>query len=562
MTGGRPRGGRGADSARRPDELWLIDGPGREPPAPGDLRVAVAYPASYEVAMSNLGFHAALRAFIELPGVSCERVFVDPSLADLGRSYESGTPLSEFDLVAFSVSFEEDFLGIARALDASGVPLRSSDRRVDDPIVVMGGVCASLNPEPVAPLLDAVLVGDADSLVPPAVSTIASSRGLKRSDRLRRLAEVPGAYVPGLYAIEADEHGAVAGFGAAAGAPLPVRPAVDPPGGRPASSAVLSGGAHFEDMFLVELSRGCAWDCRFCAAGHVYHPARFRRTDEILAAAEEALQSTRRVGLVSASLVDHPDSKEILARLIELGAEVNVSSLRIERVDDELAVLLSRAGTRTVTLAPETGTEDLRRVLGKGIRDDEILAAAGALARAGIETLRLYFMVGVPGETDDDIDAIAALVRRIRAEFTAGRPGIAVAISASALVPKPRTPFQWLPMADERTIRRRIARLRRRLAADKIYRFSSVGPREALREGVLARGGRSVASAIERSAVGGLPWKAALRRSGVDAGAIVGREYHADEIFPWEIVEVGPPRERLLASLRTAKSLIDDRSWG
>jgi radical SAM superfamily enzyme YgiQ (UPF0313 family) len=510
--------------------------------------------------MSNLGFHAALRAFLERPGVSCERAFLDPPLSAVGSSYETGTPLAEFDLLAFSVSFEADFLGLARTLDASGVPLWSSERGDDDPIVVMGGVCASLNPEPVAPFLDAVLVGDADSLVPPAVSALAASRGLGRPERLRRLAEVPGAYVPSLYAVERERGGAIAGFSAAAGAPLPVRPALDPPGTRPASSVALSAGAHFERMFLVEASRGCSWDCRFCAAGHVYHPAGFRPAAAVLTAVEDALPRTRRVGLVSAALVDHPESKAILARLVDLGAEVNVSSLRIERVDDELAALLARAGVRTVTLAPEAGREDLRAVLGKCVSDDDVMAAVASLARAGIETLRLYFMVGVPGERDEDVDAIAALVRRIRAEFTAGRPGIAVAVSASALVPKPRTPFQWIPMADERTIRRRITRLRRRLAAEKIYRFSSLGPREALREGALARGGRGMASAIERSALGRVPWKAALRRSGVDVEAIVAREYGADEIFPWEIVQAGVRRERLLASLETSRSLVERRA--
>ena len=274
---------------------------------------------------------------------------------------------------------------------------------------------------------------------------------------------------------------------------------------------------------------------------------------------ERALGHTARVGLVSAALVDHPESREILARLIELGIELNVSSLRVERIDDEVAGLLAQAGVRTVTVAPETGREDLRTILGKNISDEEIVSAARSLAQSGIETLKLYFMVGVPGETDDDIDAIVDLVRKIRSAFTAGRRGIKVAVSASAFVPKPRTPFQWLPMADERTIRRRTALLRRRLAGERIYRFTSAGPREAVREGALARGGRELADALVLSAVGRVPWKAALKRSGVDAGAIVRRECREDEVFPWDIIEVGVPKGRLLASLATAKGLIASR---
>lgn len=561
MTRGRRRSQR-ATAPVRPDETWLIGGSGGTLSARGSLRVALAYPATYEVAMSSLGFHAALRAFSEEPGVSCERAFLDPALSAVGVSYEGGAPLSAFDLVAFSVSFEADYLGLARLLAASGVPLRASDRTGDDPLVVMGGICASLNAEPVAPLLDAVLVGDADAIVPSLVASVASSRGEGRSGRLLSLARVPGAYVPQLYDVEKGDDGALAGFQAAAGASLPVLPAVDPPSGRPAASVVLSEGAHFESTFLVELSRGCAWDCRFCAAGHVCRPVRFRPAAEVLAAVEGALPFTHRVGLVSAALVDHPEAKEILARLIDVGAEVTVSSLRADRIDRELADLLARAGIRTVTVAPEAGRDDLRAVIGKNVSNGEIVQAARTLAHAGIETLRLYFMVGLPGEEDDDIDAIVALAGRARDAFVSGRKGARLAVSASAFVPKPRTPFQWLPMADERTIRRRIGSLRRRLAGERIFRFSSAGPREALREGVLARGGRELAPAVELAGAEGVPWKAALRRSGIDAAAIALRERGEAEVFPWEVIEAGVPRERLQASLRSARRLLGDRREG
>jgi radical SAM superfamily enzyme YgiQ (UPF0313 family) len=210
-------------------------------------------------------------------------------------------------------------------------------------------------------------------------------------------------------------------------------------------------------------------------------------------------------------------------------------------------------------VAPETGREDLRAILGKGVSDERILAATASLAGAGIESLKLYFMLGVPGETDEDMEAIVDLVREIRSAFVAGRRGIKLAVSASAFVPKPRTPFQWLPMADERTIRGRTALLRRRLARERIYRFTSAGPREAVREGVLARGGRELGEALVLSAVDRLPWKAALRRTGVSPGAIVWRERGEDEVFPWEIVEVGVLRGRLLASLSAARSLIASR---
>jgi radical SAM superfamily enzyme YgiQ (UPF0313 family) len=503
--------------------------------------------------MSNLGYQTTASAFAGDSRVRCERAFRDGPAA---RSYETRTSLSGFDVIAASVSFERDFLGLVERLAASGIPVRARDRGDGDPIVVMGGVCAHLNPEPVAEFLDAVLVGDAGAIVPGLVEAVSSSAGAPRAARLDALARAPGAYVPSLYEV-LEEGGVVRGFRAARGAPLPVLPAFDP--GALPQSTVLSDGALFENVFLVETGRGCARGCRFCAAGHALVPRRTRPGDDVIAAIRSALPHTRRVGLVAAALGDHPDSRRILGEVCDLEGEANISSLRAEAVDDEFASLLVRSGVRTATLAPETGSEPLREIVGKRMPDAVLFRAAESLARAGVERLKLYFMVGLPGERPGDVLAIPALAREIAVVFAAGRRSAPVSVSVTPFVPKPRTPFQWVAMAPERELRDRLSLVRRALATRPRLAFSCDGPREARLEAVLARGGRGVSTAVELAA-GGVPWKAALRRAGVGADAVVGRERGDDEVLPWEIVEVGVPRAALLDSLRRARALIAGRS--
>jgi radical SAM superfamily enzyme YgiQ (UPF0313 family) len=504
--------------------------------------------------MSNLGFHAALRAAREVPGVLVERAFWRGRGS--GRTYESDAPLSAFDVVAFSTSFEDDFFRIPAMLSAGGVPVTTVERSDDDPFVVMGGFCSALNPEPVAPFLDAVLIGDAPVLVPALLARLEAGAGRPRRARLEDLAELDGSYVPSLYEV-VREDGAVVGFESPTGAPLPVTPAF--PSDDIATSVVLSDAAHFEDMFLIETARGCARGCRFCAAGSLGRPVRVHDADRVIGAALDALEHTSRIGLVSASLGDHPEIVAIASALVEAGAELNVASLRAESLTGDIASVLAAAGTRTVTIAPEAGSLELRRIIGKPTTEEALRRAARLLADEGIPRLKLYYMIGLPGEEERDIEAIAELTAGLVDVFAGGRAGARVSVGASPFVPKPRTPFQWMPMTERRTVRDRMIRLRRRLARVKRIPFTSAGPREAEREGVLARGGRELAPVIRSVGIDRVPFRAALRRAGVVLEDVIGRERGEDEVFPWEIVSAGPPRDELLSSYRTAKRLMADR---
>jgi radical SAM superfamily enzyme YgiQ (UPF0313 family) len=518
------------------------------------LRVALAFPNTYWVGMSNLGFQTVYKLFNAHDNVVCERVFLPPKqeLAELVRSktpiltIESQTPINEFDIVAFSVSFEWDYVNVLTLLRLAGIPRYAAERTARDPLIVIGGAVTFVNPEPLAPFADVIAAGEGEVLVPALER--ACREASDREDLLDRLSRERGYYIPSFYEPRYASDGTLAGFDAAAGhanAPLPVRKAavktteaLDPP-----ATGIFTPDTEFGSRFLVEVVRGCANLCRFCWAGYNYLPVRSFPADRILQLAEDARQYSSRVGLVSIALCDHPEIDRILARLYEMGYAISPASLRLDDLTESIVRVLRASGERGITIAPETGSDRLRRVINKTVTNDEILDRAELIFASGIENLKLYYMIGLPTETDEDLVAIRDLTLQMRdlmLKHAKGRGQIGRIVgSVNPLIPKPGTAFQWLPMEDPDLTDRKIKRLRKLTAdIDNVY-FNIKSERHSYYQALLSLGDRRVAPAIEAAERNGQNWRAAVAEANVDADFFIFRDRTKDGALPWDIIDGG-----------------------
>src|SRR6186997_2846339 len=516
------------------------------------LRVALIFPNTYFVAMSNLGFQTMYRLFNDQPDIVCERAFLPPkqelaSLRDSGTrlvTLESQTPLADFDVIAFSVSFEWDYTNVLTMLRLAGLPLRAADRDYTHPLIVIGGAVTFVNPEPLAPFADVIAAGEGEALVPALLDAFGTS---SRSEQLKRLAQARGYYIPSFYDIEYNADGTIAQFvpREGTGAPpvvkkaaLKTTEAVDPP-----STTIFTPDTEFGSRFLIEVVRGCANLCRFCWAGYNYLPVRAFPADRILDLAERAKPYSNKTGLVSIALCDHPEIEEILTRLVEMGYSISPASLRLDDLTPTILELLRRSGERTITIAPETGSDRLRRVINKTVTNAEILAAADMIFASGFDNLKLFFMIGLPTETDDDLVAIRDMTLQLRETMLRHQRGRGqlgrIVGSVNPLVPKPGTTYQWLPMEDDRSIDRKIKRMRSLTAGiDNVY-FNIKSERHSFYQALLSLGDRRVAAAIEAAERNGGNWRAAVAETGVDADFVVFRDRSTDKVLPWDIIDGG-----------------------
>ena len=522
-------------------------------PHGGKLRVALAFPNTYFVGMSNLGFQTVYTLFNAEDNIVCERVFLPPK-TELAAQLASGAPLltlesqtlvGDFDIVAFSVSFEWDYTNVLTLLRLAGLPQRAEARTHRHPLVLIGGAVTFVNPEPLALFADVIAAGEGEALIPSLVRAFQGASD--RADLLRRLATERGFYIPSFYDVRYGDDGTIAAFvpRPGTGAPpvvkkaaLKTTEAVDPP-----ATTIFTPDTEFGSRFLVEVVRGCANLCRFCWAGYNYLPVRAFPKERILELAERARPHSNRVGLVSIALCDHPEIEEILTRLAGMGYSISPASLRLDDITPPLVRLLRESGERTITIAPETGSDRLRRVINKTITNDEILASAEMIFASGIENLKLYFMIGLPTETDEDLVAIRDLVVQMRGIMLAharGRGHIGRLVgSVNPLVPKPGTAYQWLPMEDDASVGRKIQRVRSLMAGiDNVY-FNIKSERHSFYQALLSLGDRRVAPAIEAAERNGGNWRAAVEESDVDAHFFVFRDRSRDRILPWDIIDGG-----------------------
>ncbi len=517
------------------------------------LRVALAFPNTYFVGMSNLGFQTVYRLFNNQADIVCERVFLPPkpelqTLVQSGArivTLESQTAVSDFDVFAFSVSFEWDYTNVLTLLRLAGIPVRAEERNERHPLVVIGGAVTFVNPEPLAPFADVIAAGEGEVLVPALVEAFGAADS--RPELLRQLATKRGYYIPSFYDVDYAPNGSMTRLvpKPGTGAPPRVRKAalkttetVDPP-----STTIFTPDTEFGSRFLVEVVRGCANLCRFCWAGYNYLPVRAFPTDRILELAQRARATSSRAGLVSIALCDHPEIEHILRSLKDMGYSISPASLRLDDLTPAIVSLLKESGERTLTIAPETGSDRLRRVINKTVTNDEILDRAELIFSTGFENLKLYFMIGLPSETDEDLVAIRDLTLQLRDIMVGharrrGRIGRIVA-SVNPLIPKPGTTYQWTPMEPSDVLERKMKRLRSLVAGiDNVY-FNVKSERHSYYQALLSLGDRRVAPAIEAAERNGGQWRRAVEDARVDGDFYIFRDRSADAVLPWDIIDGG-----------------------
>ena len=539
----------------------------------GKLNVLLVFPNSYFVGMSNLGFHAIYAALNSLDYVRCERSFMpDESFrssakAQMPRSVESGDIPSRFDVIAFAMPFENDYPNLVRFLMLCGITPDRGGRSFGEPLVVAGGCAVSANPEPLAAFVDAFFIGDGEHAVQEfgELSFKAKQKRLNRHELLPRLAEIEGVYVPELFAPEYGPDGTVSaihGLGDQEGIKRRTTPREELV---PARTVVFTEDTEFGHLGLVEAVRGCPRACRFCMASFCSRPARFLSVMSILRAARSIKKHRQAIGLLGSAVADHPDLLGILKGLLSMDMGVTVSSLRADRISPQMLDLLRQGGQQTITIAPEAGQERLRLALGKPCSDELLIDVAAQVASAGFPVLKLYFMVGLPGESLVAVEKTVSLVKRMKHSLrkrSCGKRDVLINVSLSSFVPKAHTPFQWAPMLAPKELSRRIRMVRTGLSATRGVSVHGDLPKWAFVQGVLSRGDRRCSRLVSALVETNFDWQASRKMVDVNPEFYALRTRSRDEILPWSHVRSGIPADELWRDLESYRSQMKRQTLG
>lgn len=525
-------------------------------PRGAEVSIALAYPNTYHVGMSNLGVHQLYAVLNKRDDTACERVFL-PDEEDLEEyaktgmqlfSLESRRPLAEFDILAFSVSFEQDYVNILEMLRLAGIAADKRERTRDGPLVVLGGICSFFNPEPLADFFDVVIVGEGEEVAGEFVDAYKKNRSLLRREMLKAVSRVPGVYIPEFYDVVYHEDGTIQERRTLEPS-VPdriVKRVVSDFSRMPASTAILTPHTEFSDMYLSEITRGCGRHCRFCMAGYLYLPPRNLSRESAGGQAGKADALCGKIGLVGAALSDYPEIGDLCSRI---KGRVSVSSLRADSVSTALIARLAQSGHKTISIAPEAGSERLRKVINKGVTEADILRAADMVFGSGIPNLKLYFILGLPTETQEDVDAVIGLAEKVREvqlkhARPLGRIG-RITLSVNSFVPKPFTPFQWEPMEPVEGLNRKQRSLEK--AVRKIGNMNLIHdlPKWEYVQALLSRGDRRTGRLIKAAHESDGDWKNAARRLEMDLDFYVTRRRGFSEALPWDFIDIGVRKEYL-----------------
>ena len=526
------------------------------------LKFALAFPDVYEVGMSHLGFQILYHILNQVPEIACERVFTPwPDMENFLRSrnlpltsLESSRPLKDFDIVGFSLQYELNYTGILNILDLSGIPLKAVERGEKDPLVIGGGPCA-LNPEPLSDFFDAFVLGDGEEVVLEICREVITSRqrGEPKDLLLDRLSHLEGVYIPSFFQMEYEPDGRVRqmiplknGYQAVLRRVLPDLDRGDFP-----SRPILPFMEIIHDRLNIEIARGCTRGCRYCQAGMIYRPLRERSPKNILQLVKDGLKATGydEVSLLSLSTGDYSRIESLLGAIIDRHREervaVSLPSLRVETLTPTLICRIQQVRKTGFTLAPEAGTERLRRVINKGNTEEDLLSTIRTVFSAGWRLVKLYFMIGLPTENEEDLYGIISLCQKALKEARRSRSSVQINVSISTFIPKAHTPFQWEPQSTSEEINQKQQYLRKNLERHGL-RFKWTDSRLSLLEGVFARGDRRLGQVLEIAYRSGCRldgwgdhfrhdlWEKAFTQAGLDPRFYTHRQRSLEETLPWD----------------------------
>lgn len=513
-------------------------------------KVAIVYPNTYFVGMSNLGLHIIYEEINLRNDSVCERIFL-PEKKELEAydktktplmSVETQRPMHQFDVVAFDVTFEMDYFHIPLMLRHGRVPIMGKDRTEFDPIVIAGGPCATFNPEPFADFIDAFIIGEGEGIVSRVLDIIRDGKmeGLDRYAILRQLANISGVYVPLLYVPIYSDDGEFKGYHIAEGAPKTIKRHFEmlTSGGE---TVVATNYTEFGAMYIIEVARGCGRHCRFCMAGYCFRVPRVRPLEILKEGVDRAEKLGKKVGLMGAAISDYPEVDELVTYIRSKDMRYSCASLRADSLTQAVVDGLADSGQKTITIAPETGSERLRRVINKGISEEHLQNAATLSAKSGIQHMRLYIMIGLPTETDEDIEAIVGLAERTQAHMAEVGCKGRLTLSINPFIPKPFTPFQWMAMDNQKTVEKKLQYIKKALQKNRRIEVLVESPKEAYIQGVLARGDRRLGAVLAACAAdrGSKSFKAEMKAAGLDMDEMNYRERSFDEFLPWSHLDMG-----------------------